>query len=120
MNKFGPLTKDGLRKGGEVAWKIIDEAKGMPGTVGASLNPLQAAIVRANGRVRLKVSPACLLDALWLQYAQAQSNGVAFRQCQNRKCGKMFVAGVRGERRGDAKFCSDACRIKYNSMQRSR
>jgi hypothetical protein len=120
MNKFGPLTNDGLRKGREVAWEIIEEAKSMPGTVGAQLNPLRAAIVRANGRVRLKVSPACLLDALWLQFAEAQSKGVAFRQCENKKCGKTFVAGVKGNRRGDAKFCSDKCRIEFNSLQRSR
>jgi hypothetical protein len=120
MNKFGPLTNDGLRKGGEVALEIIEEAKSMPGTVGAQLNPLRAAIVRANGRVRLKVSPACLLDALWLQFAEAQSKGAAFRQCENKKCGKMFVAGVRGDRRGDARFCSDKCRIQHNSHERSR
>jgi hypothetical protein len=120
MNKFGPLTNDGLRKDGEVASEIIEEAKGMPGTVGASLNPLRAAIVRANGRVRLKVSPACLLDALWLQFAQAQSKGVAFRQCENRKCRKPFIAGVAGNRRGDARFCSDECRIRHNSLERSR
>jgi hypothetical protein len=120
MNKFGPLTNNGLRKDGEVVWKIIDEAKGMVGTVAASLNPLRASIVAENGRMRLQVSPACLLDALWLQYAQAQSNGVAFRQCQNRKCGKMFIAGVAGNRRGDARFCSDKCRIQHNSRERSR
>ena len=120
MNKFGPLTNDGLRKGREVAWNIIDEAKRMASTVAAVLNPLRASIVTDDGRMRLRVSPACLLDALWLQFAQAQSNGVALRQCQNRNCAEMFVAGVKGNRRGDARFCSDECRIQHNSLERSR
>jgi hypothetical protein len=34
---------------------------------------LNASIVTDHNAMRLKVSPACLLDALWLQLAQAQS-----------------------------------------------
>jgi hypothetical protein len=123
VKKFGPLTHAGLRKGGEDVPTIIDAAKEMSEvlrrrTTAIPLEPLNVMIVTDDeGRLRLKVSPKCLLDALWLQLAQA-SGSATFRECRN--CGDPFVAGVEGNRRGDAKFCSDQCRVKHNSLQRSR
>jgi hypothetical protein len=120
VNAFGPLTNEGLRRGGEVVPRMIEVAAEMAKAdriVAKPLKKLNVSIVKENGRMRLKVSPACLLDALWLQLAQASGSG-SFRECA--KCGEPFVAGVRGNRRADARFCSDKCRIEFNSLQRSR
>jgi hypothetical protein len=120
VNAFGPLTKDGLRRGVEVVSQIIDAAEEMAkaeSSAAMTLNRLNVSIVNDSGRMRLKVSPACLLDALWLQLAQASGSG-RLRECG--KCRKLFVGGVRGNRRADARFCSDKCRIEFNSLQRSR
>src|SRR5262249_45975617 len=120
INAFGPLTNDGLRRGGEVVPRMIEVAEEMAkadSIVAMSLHKLNVSIVTENGRMRLKVSPACLLDALWLQLVQASGSG-SFRECA--KCHRPFVAGVRGNRRADARFCSDECRIEFNSLQRSR
>jgi hypothetical protein len=123
VTNFGPLTHDGLRKGGEVVPAIIDAAKEMSEvlhgrTISTPLSPLNVSIITDDQhRLRLKVSPKCLLDGLWLQLAQA-SGSASFRECWN--CHEPFVAGPKGNRRGDAKFCSDKCRIEFNSLQRSR
>jgi hypothetical protein len=86
--------------------------------VAIPLNKLNVTILANHkGEMRLKVSPACLLDALWLQLAQAKSV-TTFRDCL--ECGKSFAVGKGTNRRADAKFCSDECRVKYNSLQRSR
>jgi hypothetical protein len=59
-----------------------------------------------------------LLDALWLQLAQALTSATNFRQCE--KCDRFFTAGRGTGRRLDAKFCSDEHRIAFNSEKRSR
>ena len=120
VKTFGPLTHNGLRGKGEIVPALIDQAKTMSEVihgriVAMPLNKLNAAIITDNIGLRLKVSPANLLDALWLQLAQ--SNRHSFRQCS--QCGKSFVIGS-GHRRTDAKFCSDDCRIEFNSLRRSR
>jgi len=120
VNAYGPLTKDGLRRGVEVVPQIIDAAEEMAkadSIAAMTLNRLNVSIVNDNGRMRLEVSPACLLDALWLELAQASGSG-RLRECGN--CRKPFVAGPRGNRRADARFCSDKCRIEFNSLLRSR
>jgi hypothetical protein len=87
--------------------------------VGMPLRPLNASIVSDNGKMRLKISPACLLDAIWLQLVQEQSAGAAnLRECDY--CHKLFMAGVGTDRRADAKFCSDKHRIEFNSLERRR
>jgi hypothetical protein len=120
VKTFGPLTHDGLRGKGEIVPALIEQAETMSqvihgGIVAMPLNKLNAAIIADNIALRLKLSPANLLDALWLQLAQ--SNRHSFRHCL--QCGKSFVIGS-GHRRTDAKFCSDDCRIEYNSLRRSR
>ena len=124
VTNFGPLTHDGLRKGGEVVQTTIDAANEMSRVVhhghliATPLNPLNVSIIIDDKRrMRLKISPKCLLDALWLQLAQA-SGSASVRECWN--CHEPFVAGPKGNRRGDAKFCSDKCRVEFNSLQRSR
>ena len=124
IERFGPLTYNGLRKDGEVVTAIIDHAIEMSEAasgriVAMALNKLKASIVTEHNSMRLKVSPECLLDALWLQLAQAKSGGMAsFRECL--QCRALFATGIGTDRRADAKFCSDECRIKFNSLKRSR
>lgn len=123
IERYGPLTYDGLKGDGDHLQKVIDQAEEMSQAlrghfVGLPLNKLKASIVSDQNGMRLKVSPVCLLDALWLQLAQSKSDRAAsFRECL--QCGELFMAGV-GGRRADAKFCSDKCRIEYNSLRRSR
>jgi hypothetical protein len=123
IERFGPLTNEGLRGNGEVVPAMIDRADAMAEllrghTVAMPLNSLQASIVTKDNSIRLKVSPACLLDALWLQLVQAKASGKGARECL--QCQTLFTTGVGTNRRADAKFCSDVCRIKYNSLRRSR
>ena len=88
------------------------------GIIAMPLNRLIASIETDHkGEIRLKVRPACLLDALWLQLALAKSVS-KFREC--RQCQKSFMAGGGSGRRMDAKFCSIECKTKYFSLKRSR
>ena len=124
VERFGPLTYDGLKRDGDVVPEVIDWAEEMSQAlrgriIALPLNKLNAAIVTDHNGIRLKVMPTCLLDALWLQLAQAKSHGSAnFRECL--KCHNLFMAGAGADRRADAKFCSDECRIEFNSLKRSR
>jgi hypothetical protein len=71
------------------------------------------------GEWRLKLTPNDLLGALRLQSAQALIDPHGHMQeCQ--QCGDWFEVGPGTRRRGDAKFCSDHCRIQFNSLKRSR
>jgi hypothetical protein len=129
VEKFGPLTyaamqrRDGIRSG-DVVWEIIDSANEMSellrgAIIARPLRQLNAWIETEADGIRLKVSPACLLDALWLQLAQAKSGGKgSFRECL--QCRSLFATGIGTDRRADAKFCSDECRITFNSLKRSR
>jgi hypothetical protein len=114
VEKFGPLTHDGLRRSGDVVPAVIDQAESMAQVlrgriVSMPLSKLNASIVTEDHNIRLKVGPACLLDALWLQLAQMKSGpGKAkLRFCA--QCDKLLA-----DKRADAKFCSDKCRVNYN------
>ncbi len=123
VEKFGPLTHEGLRGKGDVVPAMIEHAEMMMQTyrgkmVGIPLNKLNVWVLADHkGGMRVRVSPACLLDALWLELARSKSV-MAFHECL--QCERSFMVGKGTERRADAKFCSDECRIKYNSLQRSR
>jgi hypothetical protein len=69
------------------------------------------------GAWRMKLQPPSLLDAIWLQLGQAITSNADLRSCAH--CGNWFQAGGRSGRRADAKFCSDECRIDFNSLRRS-
>ena len=69
-------------------------------------------------RVFLQVEPVNLLQALWLQLAQAQSEGFELHECKH--CHKLFARGGNSGRSLKAEFCSDAHRKKFNSLARSR
>ncbi len=112
VQRFGPLTHDGLRKKGDVVPAVIEEAKEMSQvlrgrTIARPLGKLNVSIVEGS---RLKISPSSLIDAMWLQLVQSSGK---FRECE--QCRKLF-SGLRA----DARFCSDGCRIKFNNLQRSR
>ena len=119
VNTFGPLTHHGLRGTGEIVPAIIDQAENMSkvirgGIFSMPLSKLNVSIVTDhNASIRLKVSPGCLLYALWLQLAQAQSgpNKTKLRFCA--QCDKPLDA----DKRADAKFCSDKCRVNYSRSQ---
>ena len=116
VENFGPLTRSGLHGGGDVVPTVIDEAKRMsqPGAT-PSFSKLNASIITDRNEMRLKVWPACLLDALWLKLLQ---DGTRSRECE--QCHEPFLVGVAVGRRKDARFCGDECRIKFNSLRRSR
>ena len=123
VKAFGPLTQEGLRGEGEDVRYVIDQAEEMSEVlrgriIAMPLNRLIASIeTDRNNITSLKVRPACLLDALWLQVAQAKSVSKV-REC--RQCGEPFRAGRGTDRRADAKFCSPECKTKYFSLKRSR
>jgi hypothetical protein len=72
----------------------------------------------ASGEVHLRIVPHNLLQALQLQLGQVLAGELNFRPCQH--CGQWFECGGRTKKRADAKFCSDAHRITFNSLKRSR
>jgi hypothetical protein len=117
IERFGPLTHDGLNQAkGDAVYEVIDQRQIMVGGPGTALvKKLNASITVERDGVRLKVWPTCLLDALWFQLAQANARSKECPQCR-----KPFLIGVAVKRRKDAKFCSDECRIKFNSLERSR
>jgi hypothetical protein len=135
--KYGSLTVDGLDMNvGEPAYHTVVHAEGMreflsfaSGSkqlltrgIEAQLNPLGeidiAIVLDAETTTpKLRLSPASLLDALWLQFAQSLAGGNSLRQCEY--CGRWFQTGDGTGRRRDAKFCSNEHRITFNSLKRS-
>ena len=63
----------------------------------------------ASRRVSLEMVPKTLLGALWLQAAQALSEGRKFRECL--ECGRWFAVST-DKRRADSVYCSDSCKMK--------
>jgi hypothetical protein len=106
--------------GGEVEYEVPSLGKGakvvggipIPGALTASLAPDPT-----TGAWELRLRPPSLLDAIWLQFAQAATSHKALRPCGH--CGKWFEAGVGSGRRADAKYCSDRCRMEHKSLERS-
>ena len=128
IRKFGPLAPsvegDSVPVVLDVANEMQKRLHGLSprlgGRAGIPLTNLHAWLTndRATGGITLKIAPATLLDALWLQLAQNLSSGVKVRQC--RHCNEWFRAGPKTGRRVDAEFCSDEHRKRYNSLERSR
>lgn len=61
-------------------------------------------------RPRLRIFPERLIDAVWLQAADAVSSNRVFRAC--RACGK-WMELARGTARKSRLFCSAGCRNRY-------
>lgn len=65
--------------------------------------------------LHLRVAPANLISAIWLQFALAVEGNKDHRQCE--QCRKWFEVGA--SLREDAKFCGDPCRFKaYRNRQK--
>ncbi len=63
------------------------------------------------------VMPTSLISALWAQFAFAVGGNHRYRACAT--CGKWFQVGPTGDMRGDARYCSNACRQrKYRAGKR--
>ena len=131
INNYGPFTHAGIAGRGDPVLTIINQAEEMTkrlnllsadSRLGAKIpiTSLRGFLVtdRATGGIALKIVPATLRDALWLQLAQALSDGTRMRKC--RHCDEWFRAGAGTDRRADAEFCSDEHRKRSNSLKRSR
>jgi hypothetical protein len=67
-------------------------------------------------RLEWDVIPRSLIDALWLQLAQAISAGKTYRECK--ECGSWFEVSPEAKHRSNRRFCSDSCRTKaYRKRQ---
>jgi hypothetical protein len=121
IRTFGPLTEEGLPKGkGDDLFKMLSQAQRIAAGnlhVGIVLTKLNASLVAEHDGLHLRVEPANLLEALWFQFAQARSKGLANR-CK--QCGALFATGPDAKRRRGAEFCSLECKTKYHSKIRSR
>ena len=131
ISNYGPFTHAGIAGRGDQVLTIINQAEEMTkrlnllsagSRLGAEIpiTSLRGFLVtdRATGGIALKIVPATLRDALWLQLAQALSDGARMRKC--RHCDEWFRAGAGTDRRADAEFCSDEHRKRSNSLKRSR
>jgi len=132
INTYGHFTNAGLaHRTGDMVPAVLDEAEeiskrlnrlSLNSRLGADIRitTLHASLVtdRVTGGVELKLTPATLRDALWLQLAQAITEGAKIRKCLH--CNEWFRAGPGADRRADAEFCSDEHRKRFNSLQRSR
>lgn len=112
VQTHGSLTRKGK---GDVVEEVIAEARDMRGRVRKALGRLIVSIDTTGDQTRLKVRPACLLDAIWLQYAQANTRS---QECL--QCGERFLVGAEAGKRADAKYCSTECRVRFLSLKRSR
>jgi hypothetical protein len=96
------------RKPSEAAEEYLSEA----------LNARLAATnpsVRLGGAEGLQVTPARLIDALWIQFATAVAEARRYRKC--RTCGRQFELDP-DQNRKSRHYCSDACRSKaYRTRQ---
>jgi hypothetical protein len=126
VKNFGPLTERGLptERGsqgkGDTFTIIVGQSQAMAsGTlhVGSVLCSLNTGLVAGHDGIHLIAEPNNLLDALWLQYAEARAAGLANR-CK--QCKRLFATGPDAGRRRGAEFCSIECKTKYHSLQRSR
>jgi hypothetical protein len=70
---------------------------------------------RGGLREKIRIVPSSLISALWIQLAQAVEGDRKYRQCE--ECKKWYE--VSGDRRADARFCSDPCRFRaYRKRQK--
>jgi hypothetical protein len=122
VRTFGPLTDDGKPGGkGDDVHKVLVLAHAMAaGPLHIDLVPvcsLNARLVAEPDGLHLRIEPANLLEALWLQFADAVKRDQAHR-C--RQCNALFATGPDAKRRRGAEFCSIECKIKFHSLKRSR
>jgi hypothetical protein len=135
VNTYGHFTNAGIVCGrGDMVPAVLEEAEKMSKRLDRlsssrpSLGPdipvtkLHGFAVadRASGGIALKLVPATLRDALWLQLTIALADGTKIRKCRFELCDEWFRAGAGTDRRADAEFCSDEHRKRFNSLKRSK
>jgi len=135
VNTYGHFTNAGIFCGsGDMVPAVLEQAENMAKRLDRlsssrpSLGPdipitkLYGFVVadRASGGIALKLVPATLRDALWLQLAIALADGTKIRKCRFELCDEWFRAGAGTDRRADAEFCSDEHRKRFNSLKRSK
>jgi hypothetical protein len=137
VNRFGPLTEYGNQECGEEVLFAFSAASAMRdilfsstkeravyfsrfGDKGVAWSRIDAALIfnPMTGKPQFRLTPPTLFNALWLELGQALSSDASIRNCLH--CGGWFEAGPGTGRRQDAKFCSDAHRIAFNSRKRSK
>ena len=134
VTQYGPLTPAGNAGGrGDEVPQILDQAASMTACFNSRKLPawpradLKARLStdKGKGTVSVKIAPAKLIDALWLQLGQSLAGGARWRQCDY--CGDPFPVGGRSGRRLVARFCSNEHRIRFRkrskhspAMRRSR
>jgi hypothetical protein len=139
INAFGPLTRSGFDcDRGEEVPRLVSHAAAMRGWIDAVRDERRASLPDSIGpdglklgtlvaevvidpitqapRLRLRVND--LLTGLWVQLGQKMTGSARFQRCL--QCRGMFETGPGTGRRLDAKFCTDAHRIAFNSQKRSR
>jgi hypothetical protein len=122
ISKYGPLIKAKR----QVIIDLLDEAQQLRECMQAKKQEpfyrhldLKAHLIkdRKTGELEASITPSSLLDALWLQFQDAQANDAMFQRCL--ACNNLFATGGNSGRRPFAKFCSDEHRKHFNSLARS-
>jgi hypothetical protein len=73
--------------------------------------------VQTIDHVRPVVIPNCLLYFMWFTLVESIFDGMKFETCRN--CDKLFKKGPGMGRRADAQFCSNKCKVRRLSLDRS-
>jgi hypothetical protein len=110
----GDLVRDVIEQADLMNKYLSGYSRGIPQI---PLTNIEAVLVPDDQTVRIKLSPSRLIDAIWLQMAQASTSGRGIAECLH--CGNWFEVGPGTGRRADAKFCSDQHRIEFHSQARS-
>jgi hypothetical protein len=132
VKKFGPLTRQGTdsAEGEEVAAVIeaaqtisrmllANERKQIPSNLSSRPRTVHLNVRildPASDKHPFTLVPETLLDAIWLQLADALSVDAEIHRCL--QCGMWFPAGRGFGRRQDAKFCSAEHQILFNNQKR--
>jgi hypothetical protein len=135
VTRFGPMTPEGNREGGEDALIGLSAAQGMSelldsysqdqrrcflqfGEQGLSWSRIDVALAFTpmTGRLQFKFTPPSLVNALSFEMGEFLTRDAQVRECLH--CRGWFETGPGTGRRADAKFCSNDHRIAHNSLKR--
>ena len=79
---------------------------------------LKFGAARFGERPRLRLEPASLLDAMWIQFGQMADGDAQLKRCD--WCPTWFATGSSTGRRSTARFCSDTCRKASNRHEKGK
>jgi hypothetical protein len=143
VKRFGPLTHEGIDGRGDNVEHVLPHARQMKllieacrrgrrqdiavilGPKGVPLADAPIGDVRvepifdpATGTLKLRFVPKNLLNAIWFKLGEWLGGEPNLADCPH--CGKTFERGGATGVRKDARYCSEAHRIAFNSKKRSR